>query len=162
MESRFLVRKNIENQGLQGIQGPQGPQGPAGTTALNPNGFQTQNISRSINTTSSSATIVATISITTTQISSLWATASLQFEQHTAQNKDVYVYLTIASTTSDTTIGAIVGKNTSTPSYASISINHKTNVQVPAGTYTVNVYAYAPAGGVSCTHSDVFVIGNIM
>jgi hypothetical protein len=76
----------------------------------------------------------------------------------------VNMYLTEAGTTSNTTLHSII-KGNSVTSYAAITVLQRTNTQVPAGPYTVNVYAYlssSPSGGtVRCTHLDISVLGNL-
>ena len=71
--------------------------------------------------------------------------------------------MAVDSTTSNITNSSIDAKiSGSIPSYASVTLNQRTNSQLAAGQYTTTVYGYVDSGtDVICRHVDTFVLGNI-
>ena len=70
----------------------------------------------------------------------------------------MYFYITINGQTSNTTIKSINSNN----EYNSIAIQYRTEIELSAGTYIINVYGYATdVTYLDVIQSSLFVLGNL-
>lgn len=109
-----------------------------------------------------------TISITTTEIGYIWANATVNFtSDDNTTDHPISIYMIVNGTTSNTSTDYITRRTGASVRTLNMSIQQRTTTAIPAGTYTVQVFAYTDASGVSgshirCDHVDVFALGNLL
>jgi hypothetical protein len=154
--------------GLTGPTGPTGLTGPLGNTgptgpSLIPTGYIGSGALSITLGAGPLGTILSTNTITIAQTSYLWATTTASFSNATNSKHLISLYMIIDGTTSNVTNSSIDAEiSGSIPSYASITLNQRTNSQLAPGQYTTAVYGYVDSGAaIICRHVDTFVLGNI-
>jgi hypothetical protein len=123
-----------------------------------------------ITTTSAPATQIGnTITITTTETGYIWATVTANFTSNdNTDDHPISIYMIVNGTTSNVSTDYITRRTGGSPIRTlNMSANQRTNAMIPAGSYTVQVFAYTDASGVSgshirCDHLDVFALGNLV
>lgn len=152
----------------KGATGPTGATGPAGLSSVSAF-YGSPTLNTLITTTGIPATqIGSTINITTSTTGYIWACATGNFTSNdNTADHPISMYVVVDGTTSTPSTNIIPKTSGSIPLQTSnLSINQRTNTIVPAGTYSIQVYAYTNASGVSgshirCDHIDVFALGNL-
>ena len=158
--------------------GPTGPTGAAGSTG--PTGpssnlpstyYGSEILSTAITgnpglTGSTGGTKIGlTTNITITQTSYLWATADLTFYANLTSTDihTISAYMTLNGTTSSVSRNTIIGRGPLRRTYASISLNQRTNTTVPFGTYSIEIFAYSDStsNNIFNQHVDVFALGHL-
>jgi hypothetical protein len=143
----------------------------AGSIALpNPSAFYgSPTLNTLITTTGVPGTQIGnTINITTTEIGYIWANATANFTSDDNTNDHpISIYMIVNGTTSNTSTDYITRRTGASVRTLNMSIQQRTNTMIPAGSYTVQVFAYTDTSGVSgnhirCDHLDVFALGNLV
>jgi len=157
----------IGPKGITGATGPTGPRGvtvfggPKGATGPSeiPSGFS-GNSGTTIDLTEIPQEI-STINIITEYSGHLWSTASLEFLNTKNTEYLVKSYMVIDGITGSNMLCYLPKKTGSLDIYSNITLQQRTTVQVPPGTYTAKVYSYSDVAGVKLTHCDLFGMGHL-
>jgi hypothetical protein len=147
------VHTTLVANAATGPTGPAGPAGPQGIPSAYTGALQGSVGSIAIGT---SATLLATTSITTTTTNRIWAIATLDAQTSSNQAHTLSIYMKIGTDTSPTYTHTIQNKST----YYNIS-HHYRSASLAPGTYTITVYGLGDTAVFTANSMQLFSMSSL-